>query len=372
MATHVPSPPKAASKTGPARKHSLRRACAAIVILVICALTGARLYLPYWVKDYVNAQIAALDGYGGSVGDIDISLWRGAYEIHDLDIHKTKGGLKQPFVAVRTIDLSVQWAALLRGTIVAEVELNDIALTFAKSQSGKGASWVAFVDNLTPFDINRLAVNGGKVAYVDQSDPDVNLYLNNIQAEVTNLRNIEQKEELLPSALQVRGTSIGNGALTVNGRGNILKEPPDFDLDMKLENAALPAINKYSRKAAAIDFKSGNLSVYMELAALNGKATGYVKPIATKVDMINEAAENNPLNLLWQGLVAAFVTVFKNHPRDQFALRIPLEGSLENPDRDMWSGFWSIFKNAFGKAFPRNTEGNINLNHAIELYGVEK
>lgn len=372
MKTDHPAPDETSAPATPQKRHRLRNWTLAVVIVLVCALVGARIYLPVWVKDYVNAQIAALDGYGGSVGDIDISLWRGAYQIHDLDIHKTKGGLKQPFVAARTIDLSVQWAALLRGTIVAEIELNDIALTFAKSQSGKGASWVDFVDNLTPFDINRLAVNGGKVAYIDQSDPDVNLYLNDIHAEVTNLRNVERKKELLPSALQVRGTSIGNGALTVNGRGNIIKEPPDFDLDMKLENITLPALNKYTRKAAAIDFKAGSLSVYMELAALKGKATGYVKPIATKVDMISNAAENNPLNLLWQGIVAGFVTIFKNHPTDQFALRIPLEGSIENPDRDMWTGFWSIFKNAFGKAFPRNTEGNINLNHAIKLYGVEK
>ena len=74
---------------------------------------------------------------------------------------------------------------------------------------------------------------------------------------------------------------------------------------------------------------------------------------------------------LWREAGLGFCDDFKNHPSDQFALRITLEGSFKTLDSDMWTGFWSIFKNALGKAFPRNTEGNVNLNHAIKLYGVD-
>ena len=340
---------------------------AVVLFLIAVLLIGGRVYLPYWVTDYVNRKIAALDGYSGSIKEIDISLWRGAYQIHHLDIYKTKGGLKTPFVAAKLIDFSIEWKALWHGTIVSEMDIKNITLTFSKSQHGQGADWTQFIDDLTPFEINHLSVNGGKVSYVDYSaSSDINLYIDDIRAEITNLRNVYKKNVALPSNLSIQGNSIGHGKLVINGRGNILKKIPDFDLDFKLENASLAAFNDYTRDTVGIDFVTGEIDVYSELAAANGQVTGYVKPIITKMQMIEIGKEINPLHLIWESIVSAFMKIFKNHPQDQFALRIPIEGSIDDPEGNMWIGFWSIFSNAFIHAFPRATDGSIDFKHALE------
>lgn len=338
------------------------------VVLLIVALIGGRLYLPYWVTDYVNRKIEALDGYSGSVKDIDIHLWRGAYQIHDLDIYKTNGGLKTPFVAAKTIDFSIEWRALLKGTIVSEVDIETIALTFAKSQTGKEADWTRFIDDLTPFDVNRLGIHGGKVSYVDPAaKPKVNLYIDAIQAEVTNLRNVDKKNVALPSDLRIQGHSIGDGKLAITGKGNILRKIPDFDLDIKLENASLTALNDYTRDSIGIDFTSGTIGVYSELAAANGNVTGYVKPIITRMQLLDANDKDvTPWRFVWEALVSAFMEIFKNQAQDQFALRVPIEGHFDNPHSNMWAGFWSIFRNAFVQAFPRKTDGSIDFRQAIE------
>lgn len=59
------------------------------------------------------------------------------------------------------------------------------------------------------------------------------------------------------------------------------------------------------------------------------------------------------------------MVIFKNHPNDQFAMRIPIEGDLNNPDKDIWSAFVSICQNAFGQAFKKDTDGNVNFNNAL-------
>lgn len=352
----------------PARKSRIKRWTAGIFVLLILALIGGRIYLPYWVTDYVNHKIDALDGYSGSVKDIDIHLWRGAYQIHGLDIYKTNGGLKTPFVASRLIDFSVEWRALWRGKIVSEMDIETITLTFSKSQTGKEADWTTFIDDLTPFDINRLGVHGGKVSYVDPAaKPKVNLYIDNIQAEVTNLRNVDNKNVALPSDLRIQGHSIGNGKLAITGKGNVLRKIPDFDLDIKLENASLTALNEYTRDSIGVDFTSGTIGVYSELAAANGNVTGYVKPIISKMQLMDANDKDiTPWRFLWEALVSAFMEIFKNHPQDQFALRIPIEGQFDNPQSNMWEGFWSIFRNAFVQAFPRATDGSINFRQALE------
>jgi hypothetical protein len=195
---------------------------------------------------------------------------------------------------------------------------------------------------------------------------NVDLYIDDIRAEVTNLRNIEATHEALPSALHVQGRSIGKGALHIDGRINILREIPDFNLKLKLENASLPAFNGFTRSAAALDFDSGTLSVYSELAGVNGHITGYIKPIAINVKMVTIDKAKNPVDFIWESLAAAFIEIFKNHPTGQFALRIPIDGTINNPHEDLWTGFWSIFANAFGKAFPRNTDGSIDFNHTLK------
>lgn len=150
-----------------------------------------------------------------------------------------------------------------------------------------------------------------------------------------------------------------------------MKPTPDFDIDLKLENAALVAFNDFTRNAAAIDFTDGNLSVYSELAVANGHVSGYVKPIARQVSLV-DMKQDSVLNAIWEDIVAFFMHVFKNHPKDQFALNIPISGNLNHPEQDTWAGFWSIFSNTFGEAFKRNTDGTINFKDALQVSSPEK
>ena len=88
-----------------------------------------------------------------------------------------------------------------------------------------------------------------------------------------------------------------------------------------------------------------------------------MKPIATDIQVVDIRQDTNPLNLIWETMASFFIGVFKNHPQDQFAFRVPITGSLEEPDKDSWSAFFSIFSNAFGEAFVRNPDGTIEFQH---------
>ena len=57
----------------------------AIVAVVLIATRAA---LPYAVKDYVNRTLHGLEAYDGSVDDVDLALWRGAYRIDGIRIVK--------------------------------------------------------------------------------------------------------------------------------------------------------------------------------------------------------------------------------------------------------------------------------------------
>jgi hypothetical protein len=347
-------------------KVSRRRAILASVIVVLAVLAGARLYLPVWLTDYINKEIARLDGYSGSVGDVDVHLWRGAYTIYDMNIYKTESYIPVPFVAVAATDLSVEWRALLAGAIVAKIDLYDADLNFAvgnghEVQGTQDAGWARFVDALSPLEINRFTVNDGRLAFRDFSAGGPgDLFVDDIDLRVENLRAVREGDSALPSPVRLAGTSIGGGKVSAEGAMNILKDIPDFDYDIKLEHADLTAMNDFARKHAGVDFEGGVLDIYVEAAAKDGAVTGYVKPLATGVEMVDIEEDGDLVSIAWQSLVSVFAELFENQSEDQLATRVEISGRLDDPDTDTWSAVTGIFENTFN-AFIHDTD------HAVDF-----
>lgn len=343
-----------------------------LLVVIIAILVGIRLMLPSITKNYANKVINNLNGYNGSVADVEIHLWRGAYSLHHIKINKTKGHIPVPFLNIPVMDLSVEWRALLHGKIVAELSFENPTINFAispngkTSQTGEEVNWAKSLDKLAPIEINLVTVKNGVITYKDfSSEPNVDINIKNIAMEARNLRNVEDKEVALPSSFNLTGTSIGNGNLVVAGQINILRQPADFYLKGELENVKLPALNNYSRAYAAVDFNEGSLNIYTELVVKNGKLSGYVKPLARNVSFIDLSKQDiNPINVLWQSVVATFATIFKNQPKDQLATKIPLEGDLSNPRMKFWPTLAGIFKNAFIHAFTNDIDNSVNFKKA--------
>ena len=350
--------------------HKVIKPIGVFFVLILLMLIAGRIYLPYWLTGYVNKQLNALDGYSGQVEDIDVHLWRGAYEIRNIDIKKDSGGLKKAFFYARTIDLSIEWRALLNGRIVAEIQMYKPMVNFSKTQTGSGAGWPELVDRLTPFDINRFNVTGGKASYIDYTaDPNINVFIEDINADISNLRNTSNSDKNLPTNIEISGRSIGGGTLSIHGSANVLKNVPDFDIDSELKDAKLSAFNDYTRAAAAVDFSKGQVGVFSELAAADGALTGYVKISAEDIDVVDVSDQDkNIFNAMWESIVSSFMNIFKNHPRDRFAFNLPIEGRVDQPDQKTWPAFLSIFANTFGQAFPKDTDGNIDFQKALEKH----
>lgn len=342
---------------GPAkRRHLVRKTAFWIVLVLVAALVGGRIYLPYWVKNYVNETLNDIDGYRGSVKDIDIALYRGAYAIHGLELFKIDKNIPVPFLDIRTIDLSLQWGALFRGEVVGDVTLDRPVINFARGSTGQSAQtgvetdWTKPIKDLMPLDINFVEIDDGKVTYQDFSTtPKVDLFIDELYARVTNLRNVEDKNAALPSTMKVSGKSIGGGDLRIAGKLNILKRIPDADIQAKLEKVSLPALNDYARAFAGIDFEQGNFNLYTDVAVKDGNVTGFVKPLATDIHLID--LTEDPFSVLWESFVAAVIDIFSNQRKDQFATQIELRGTIDSPETGFWSTLRGILHNAFVKAY---------------------
>lgn len=342
---------------------------------ILLVLVIGRLMLPYFVTRYVNKVLADIEGYEGSIHGVDIHLIRGAYVIDSLKLFKVNGNEKVPFINIPSTDLSVEWSALFDGSVVGEIIFNRPQLNFIggdgdetkkpgnDTQTGEDVDWTEPIKNLMPLQINRMEIKDGSIFFYDfTTKPKVDIHLDSLQVVATNLNNAERQKERLPSNIMATATSVGGGKLNINMDINVLKEIPDLDLNLKFEGIHMPALNDFFVAYSKVDIERGTFNLYSELAVNNSKITGYVKPLAQDIKVVNwEKDKKNPINLLWQSIVGVVAEFFENQEEDQFATKVPLQGDLENIESGVWPSIWNVFRNAFVQAFERNTDNTIKF-----------
>jgi len=356
-----------------------------IIGSIIFVLIVARLMLPFFVTRYVNKVLSEIPGYEGSISGVDIHLIRGAYSITTLKIFKVNGNDKVPFVDIPVTDLSLEWSALFNGAIAGEVIFEYPKLNFiggdgkgekpeSENQYGADVDWTEPIKRLIPLQLNRMEIVQGSVFFYDfTTQPNVSIHLDSLQMLATNLNNAEGQEDPLPATVTATATSIGGGRLAIEMDINVLKKIPDLDMDLKFEKINMPALNDFFVAYGKVDVEEGSFSLFSEMTIQNGDVSGYVKPIARHMKIVNrEKDKQNLLNLVWQSIVGVLVEVFENQKKDQFATKVPLEGNLNNINAGVWPTVGNIFKNAFVKAFEMNTENAIQFVDADKLKPDEK
>jgi len=340
------------------------------LVIIIVVVAGIRMAMPYFVTRYVNKTLSELKGYEGSVEDIDIHLLRGAYQIHELRIFKKEGNKKIPFVHLPSTDLAIEWPALLDGKITGEIKFIDPKLNFifnSKSkqaeQSGQETDWTVPIKKLMPLQVNRLRITNGKINFYDFStEPQVDLFLSDLQLDAQNLNNTKENPEDLPSRIYMTANSIGDGQLNLVMKANLLKQIPDLDANLKFEKVRLSALNDFFSAYARVDVEQGQFNVYSEVAVLNGQLSGYIKPLLTDLKVAEwKKDKKKPVEMLWESLVGTVAELLENQKEDQLATRVALTGTVDNVQSPFWPTLWSIFSNAFVTAFENNTEGTVNL-----------
>ncbi|WP_435654008.1 DUF748 domain-containing protein [Cellulophaga baltica] len=342
-----------------------------VPIVIIAVVIIARLLLPVFVKKYVNNVLADIPGYYGHVEGIDISLIRGAYVIHDLYLNKVNAGSEVPFLNFEKTDISIEWKSLLKGKVVSEITMVHPEVIYVFEDQKEGAAedpdiddWTKALTDLVPIDINNLEIVEGKVAFVEvTAEPTIDLHMNKVNLQATNLRNIVQEDRTLPSDLHATAVSIGDGKFTLNGKMNLVKPIPDVDIGFSLEDASITALNDFTNHYAGIDFASGNFNIFSEIAIADGYLKGYVKPLLKDSKLISKE-QDNFFDTLWEGFVGFFKFVLKNKGNNTLATKVPMEGDLNSVKSKVWPTFTNIIKNGWIKAFKGTVDDEITFEDA--------
>ncbi len=348
-----------------------------VLLLIIFLLIVARILLPFFLEKYVNKTLNDIPGYVGHVEDVDVALIRGAYVIEGLKLDKENAALDVPLLDFPKADISIEWKSLFKGRIVSEIILHSPQVNYIFEDQEKEAAgktpepddWTDALTDLVPIRINHLDVHDGKINFVQFSaEPNIDLVMQNINLQATNLRNVKRTDKALPSTIHATATSFGDGSVILNGRINVMKRIPDLDVEFALEKANVTALNEMSLNAVGVDFASGTFELFSEVAIADGYIKGYIKPLFINTELIGEE-DQGFFEKLWEGFVGVFKFLFKNQGTDTLATKAPFEGDLNEVDTGVTTTILNIFKNAWISAFTSDVDQEINYEEARKEAG---
>jgi hypothetical protein len=337
----------------------------AVVLVIFLALHFA---LEPVVLRQVNKALANMEGMHGEVRDVNIRLFRGAYQVDSLYIFTDEQENREvPFFAVQLIDVSVDWGALFKGEIVADVQLQKPILNYVfdgeKVDDGDEADLGQLLEEMTPFKINTFAIQEGEIHYLDYtSSPNIDIFMKDLSVMATNLGNIDQDNSPLPSSVSLNGTTIGGGVFQGHIDMNILKEHPDFDLSFELDGVDLNALNDFTEAYAKFEFEAGQLYAATEIVMKDGVFEGYLKPIFENVEISDHREEDKSFwRRAWEKVVGVAFNLFENPDEEQVATKIPFEGNTTETEAKIIPTVFNVFRNAFIEAFSKDLDHELHF-----------
>jgi hypothetical protein len=353
---------KTAPRSAVPRKRRFWRILGATLLLLFGLGVVARLLLPGFVRDYVNRTLDRNPSYAGTIGDVQIHLWRGAYSIHKVQISKTTGNVSVPFFSARQVDFSIQWRALRHRKIVGRVIMSEPVLNFVDgsadedSQTGAGGPWLQIIRDLFPFRINSAIIDEGSVHFRAKKGPSgVDVHLTRVNATIDNLGNIRDETAPLVATVTASALAMNHARLDCKMTLDPFSYRPTFRMALRLIGLDVTTLNDLALAYGKFDFKRGWFDLVIETDSKEGQMTGYVKPLFRNLQVFSlteDIKKDNVLEFFWQALIGGTTSLFKNFSRDQFGTRIPFTSDVTggtNPD--LLATIGNILRNAFLRAY---------------------
>lgn len=336
-----------------------------ILLGLAVLLIAARLALPYALEAWIERNPSDTP-YVVTLGDLDINLWRGAYEVEGLRIERTDlPASKEPYFAAQQIDLSIEWSQIFRGTLVGEAVfyqpvLHYVAAEREPDEAEPTPDWRQRLESMFPFQINRIVIHAGSVAYARKSTAPFTMRLDKVEAELTNLTNAAKVAAERPAKLELTGTAMNEAKVSVVMTANPFAKQPEFALDAKLTELQLVNVGGFLRSFGNVDVEGGTFEAFVDLEAKDGKFKGVVRPLFENVGLSRwqEDEGQDPFAQLKRGLAERLEQEARRYTGDLpdgFSARIPVSGTLPE-STNVWAAAGIALRSAVAEALSTGLE----------------
>lgn len=364
--------PNTATKTK--SKTGLKLLCFGLITLIIL-----RICAPFIVQEVVNRSLQNAEGITGSIGDVDLQLYRGAYNIQNIAIYAVDlDNNKKPLLQIEKLDLSLLWSALIRGHIVTQMQIQapeiviydnepDVTDKDEHKKITNEDTWIGLANDIVLFSIDKVSLSQGKITLINSPDENQsNTYISDLSGQATNISNSKKLNKNLVSQFSFTGKLMGESSLKLAGQLDTLSKKANFDFNAQMQRFSIKHIDSAIKFYTPFDIEAGAIDGAMELVCKDGLIDGYLKAGIYNLNVFSwrqdiEKDNDGPLTLIFENTMELFGNILENNESDLVAARIPISGTLDDAQISTLTALISIIKNAFVEAFEMKVENVISF-----------
>jgi hypothetical protein len=186
--------------------------------------------------------------------------------------------------------------------------------------------------------------------------PEYRVFLTDVDARMTNLSN-RPADGI--GFVTLKGKFMGSGDMQLAATFRPETKSPDFDLNLRIENTPLTAMNDLLRAHGKFDVAKGRFSLYTELTVRDGRVEGYIKPLLQDVEVYNQKQDRGKpvLKQVYEGVIGGVSGLLQNRKTDAVATKAKVSGRLDNPNTNTWEALSLLVQNAFIRAILPGFDG---------------
>ncbi|PZR18783.1 MAG: hypothetical protein DI536_02575 [Archangium gephyra] len=361
LEAHLPLPEQHGPVENKKRKHLGWWIFLGVVLLLV---VGVRVALDPLATHFTQKGLDGLTGYKGTFSDVDVSIIPLEYRIENLRLVQDGTRVEDAVLFAKELKASSKWSDLLRFRVVASARADhahfrmNLGETKAprevKQAAKEGAEELErndldigkTLEQILPFRVDRFELHDSEVTLTDVTDPKKpKIWLNDIEFVAENITSRQNLDQRAPLMVTGRATVQKTGVLKLLVVADLLDEKPAFTGQAQLIGLDLESLYQWAAAKAGLS-PHGSVDVFVNFNSAKGGVGGDVKVMAKnlKVDPL-EGKFSNAIKAA--GANAAF-SILKDEQKGQaVATTLPLRGSLEKPDAQIWPTIIGVLRNAF-------------------------
>jgi uncharacterized protein involved in outer membrane biogenesis len=368
------------------RRRSRRLLVALAAVTVV--LAAARLALDPLATWRTRRALDELPGMRGRFSDVEVKLLDLSYAIHDLRIEKrTGGGASLPFLEAERAKFGLHGKELLRGHVVARIDLDRPKLNLIQASDEEEAAQAArpgadavevagrsatkpgqeahetpavgrTLAELAPFLVDRVQIRRGEILWIDAREPEKpRVWLHDVEATVENFATRPALSRGEPTVLAARGTLQRSGKLSFFATADPLAKKLTFAGQGRLDGLRLAELGELLAAKQDVVPDEGTLDVSIRFRAAEGRLSGGVRPFLK--DAGTRAAGPGLGAKLKSFLADASLEIFEDDVpgREAVATTIPIGGRVDDPDLQLVPTILGVVRNAFVRGLADSVSG---------------
>ena len=202
-------------------------------MLLLVASVTALFFIDEPLRRYTERKMnASLKGYTVTIGKLHFSPINFSMDLRNTVIVQNQYP-DPPVANVERLYASVHWRALLSGRVVGDILIDRpiVVLNLAQARTEisdptpvKDKGWQEALQAIYPLHINELRIARGDITYQDDG-PFKPLRVYDLEFVASNIRNVQSKQGVYPSPMNVQARVFDTGAISASGWADFLADP---------------------------------------------------------------------------------------------------------------------------------------------------